>query len=155
MSFAIVFISWFGKKGKDGFRNEFSYMILLKEKNYFKYHYFKKGVFQTIQLYLLSYSVRSDSPQLFFQDLTGRQLVPAVCAGPALHRLLYVCWISLHFVLTLAAAVVKCLGLYLIWLHLLLIVMYYLKSIVLCFRQALCNVCFIIAFDKCYSAKNF
>ena len=76
--------------------------------------------------------MRSDSPQLFFQDLTGRQLVPAVYAGPALHRLLYVCWISLHFVLTLAAAVVKCLGLYFICLHLILTDMYYLKDIVLC-----------------------
>ena len=51
--------------------------------------------------------MRSDSPQLFFQDLTGRLLVPAVYAGPVLHRLLYVCWNSLHFVLTLAAAVVN------------------------------------------------
>ena len=71
------------KRERDGFRNEFYYMILLKEKNYFKYHYFKKGGFQTIQLYLLSYSVRSDSPQLFFQD--GELLVLAVCAGLILH----------------------------------------------------------------------
>ena len=35
------------EKGEsDGFRNEFYYMILLKKKNYFKYHYFKKGVFK-------------------------------------------------------------------------------------------------------------
>ena len=34
------------KGERDGFRNEFYYMILLKEKNYFKYRYFKNGVFK-------------------------------------------------------------------------------------------------------------
>ena len=85
-----------------------------------------------MQLYLLSYSVRSDSSQLFFQDLTGRLLVPAVYAGPILHRLLYVCWNSLHFVLTLAAAVVNVWDCIFICLHLILTDMYYLKDIVLC-----------------------
>ena len=84
--------------------------------------------------------MRSDSPQLFFQDLTGRLLVLADCAGLVLHRLLYVCWISPHFVLNLAAAVVKCLGLYFICLHLILLDMYYLKDIVLCIWQMICEV---------------
>ena len=85
---------------------DFYYMILLKREIILSIIILKGG-FQTIQLYLLSYSVRSDSPQLFFQDLTGRLLVPTVYTGPVLHRLLYVCWISLHFVLNLTAAVVN------------------------------------------------
>ena len=154
-----------GWREKMDLETDFYYMILLKREIILSIIILKGG-FQTIQLYLLSYSVRSDSPQLFFQDLTGRLLVPAVYAGPVLYRLLYVCWFSLHFVLNSSGCSSECLGLYFMWLHLLLIVMYYLKSIVLCFRQAICNVCifmtwilwvvcFIIAFDKCFSAKNF
>ena len=145
---------------------DFYYMILLKKRNYFKYHYFKKRVFKPYSsiYYLTQWGL---IPLNYFsQDLTGRLLVLTVYAGPVLHRLLYVYWFSLHFVLNSSCCSSECLGLYFMWLHLLLIVMYYLKSIVLCFRQAICNVCifmtwilwvvcFIIAFDKCYSAKNF
>ena len=46
MSFEKVFISCFGKKGKDGFRNGFLLYDIIKKRNYFKYHYFKKGVFK-------------------------------------------------------------------------------------------------------------
>ena len=44
---------------------DFYYMILLKREVILSIIILKGG-FQTIQLYLLSYSVRSDSPQLFF-----------------------------------------------------------------------------------------
>ena len=47
MDFEIVFISCFGKGKKIDLETDFYYMILLKEKNYLKYHYFKKkGVFK-------------------------------------------------------------------------------------------------------------
>ena len=69
---------------------DFYYMILLKREIILSIIILKGG-FQNIQLYLLSYSVRSDSPQLFFQDLTGRLLVFAACAGLVLHRPHCVC----------------------------------------------------------------
>ena len=85
----------------------------------------------------------SDSPQLFFQDLTGRLLVLAVCAGLVLHRPLFVCWFSLYFVLNSSCCSSEWLGLYFIFAFIMLMIMYYLKNIVLCFSQAIRKVCIL------------
>ena len=52
-----------------------------------------KGYFQRFSnhaFHLLTYSVRSDSPQLFFQDLGSQWLFRLRCAGLILRRLYYV-----------------------------------------------------------------
>ena len=59
----------------------------------YKLYILIKGYFQRFlnhAFHLLTYSVRSDSPQLFFQDLGSYRLLRLRCAGVILPRLYYV-----------------------------------------------------------------
>ena len=59
----------------------------------YKHYILIKGYFQRFSnhaFHLLTYSVRSDSPQLFFQDLGSWRLLHLYCTGVILPRLYYV-----------------------------------------------------------------